>query len=70
MRRYSILQSLHLPFYSRDRYRDVGKNGKLRALARLHVPFPGLIGFAVAMGYLFFAVKVNAEAEGTKAPAS
>lgn len=42
----------------------------LSTAAGIHFPAPGLIRFAVAMGYLFFAVKANAEPEGTGTPAA
>ena len=41
----------------------------LRTLTGYHVPALGALSFAVAMGYLFFAVKVNAEPERPGAPA-
>lgn len=40
----------------------------LRTLTELHVPAQGLVSFAIAMGYLFFAVKANVDTRKPEAP--
>lgn len=40
----------------------------VRMLAGMHVPLLWLISFAIATGYLYFAVKANAEPPGTGVP--
>ncbi|HLE39868.1 MAG TPA: DUF1189 domain-containing protein [Nitrospirota bacterium] len=40
----------------------------LRSLLNAHIPATWLIGFIIAMGYLFIAVKANADAEPARTP--